>query len=210
MLCVLVFAMLLTCVHAMAAKISNASAENASGAEITAQDDSSFKVTYTAQKDKEYVVMVVSEDGVGEGNVPTKESIGNNQEGVVVYMDQAKGDSEGKVEFTVRPNLENAEGGDQYFVYVSSNEGSGSAMKKVGSFSIDELLALLGDVNGDGTVDVKDRAYLTRYLAHWDGYSVEINVCDLNSDGAVDVKDRAILTRYLAHWDGYVTLPYQS
>jgi hypothetical protein len=87
-------------------------------------------------------------------------------------MDQAKGDSEGKVEFVIRPNLENAEAGDQYFVYVSSNEGSGTPMQKVASFTIDELLALLGDVNGDGAVDVKDRAYLTRYLAHWDGYAL--------------------------------------
>lgn len=210
MLCVLVVALLLTCANAMAAKISNASAESASGAEITEQDDHSFKVTYAAQKDKEYVVMAVSEDGVGEGEVPTKESIGSNQNGEVVYMDQAKGDSEGKVEFVIRPNLENAEAGDQYFVYVSSNDGSGDTMKKVGSFTIEELLALLGDVNGDGQVTVKDRAYLTRFLAQWDGYVVEISVADLNGDGQITVKDRAILTRYLAQWDGYATLPYKS
>ena len=32
---------------------------------------------------------------------------------------------------------------------------------------------LKGDVNGDGSVNAKDRAYLVRYLAGWSGYSIE-------------------------------------
>lgn len=208
-LCFLVFALLLSGMNVMAVKISDAKSENASGAVITEQNDQSFKVTYTGQKDKEYVLMAVGKDGIDSSvQRPTKETIGNNQAGVVVYMDQATGNADGKVEFNVHPNLDQAKTGDEYFIYISSNEAN-SGMSRVGSFTIEELLALLGDLNGDGVLDVKDRAFLTRYLAHWDGYNVELSAGDLNNDGAVDVKDRAILTRYLAHWDGYATLPYK-
>ena len=86
-------------------------------------------------------------------------------------------------------------------------------MTKVGSFTIEELLAMLGDINGDGAIDVKDRIALTRHLAHWTGYAeadlANFSAADLNGDGAVDVKDRIALTRYLAHWTGYETLPYK-
>jgi hypothetical protein len=156
MLCALVFALLLTCTQALAVKINAESVQSASGAEIKGKDDNSITVECAAQKDKQYVVMVVSEDGVGEGEVPTKESIGSNQSGVVVYMDQATGDSNEQVSFTVRPNLESGEAGDQYFVYVSSNEGSGTPMQRVALFSIEDVLENLGDANGDGTVDGQD------------------------------------------------------
>ena len=35
---------------------------------------------------------------------------------------------------------------------------------------VDELLAQLGDINGDGEVNAKDRMYLARKVAGWDGY----------------------------------------
>lgn len=153
-LCVLVFALLLTCANAMAAKIGNVTAESGTGAQVTPQgDEKSFKVTYTGKKDKEYVVMVVAEAGVDStNNVPTKTSINNNQNGVVAYMDQVKGNADGKVEFTVRPNLEKANKDAKYFVYVSSNdtEAANNAMKKIGSFvTIEDLIRYLGDVYRD-------------------------------------------------------------
>lgn len=158
-LCFLVFALVLTCASAMAANIKDASAESGSSAKIEKQSDQTVKVTYDGQKDKEYVVMAVAKDGVDSAaGKPTKETIGNNQDGVVVYMDQAKGNSEGKVEFTVHPNLDKAKAGDEYFIYISSNVAN-SAMTKVGSFSIDDIPAIaqkLGDANGDGVIDGQD------------------------------------------------------
>ncbi|MBR1853864.1 MAG: leucine-rich repeat protein [Lachnospiraceae bacterium] len=62
----------------------------------------------------------------------------------------------------------------------------------------------VGDINGDGKVDAKDRMYLARYLAGWDGYTLlDEKVADVNSDSKVDAKDRMYLARYLAGWDGY-------
>ena len=64
-----------------------------------------------------------------------------------------------------------------------------------------------GDVNGDNTVDAKDRITLTRYLAKWNGYTINKENADVNSDTVVNAKDRIILTRHLAKWKGYEKLP---
>ena len=64
----------------------------------------------------------------------------------------------------------------------------------------------IGDVDGDGKVNKKDSAILSRYLAKWDGYEeqiVSMDAADVDRDGKVNKKDSAILSRYLAKWDGY-------
>ena len=68
----------------------------------------------------------------------------------------------------------------------------------------------LGDINGDGRVNVKDNMVLARHLAGWDGYgadTINLAAADLNADGEVNVKDSMILARHLAKWFGYDTLP---
>lgn len=75
-------------------------------------------------------------------------------------------------------------------------------------FAVQEEPVLIGDVNGDGEVNNRDRAILTRYLADWDGYEeIDLVAADVNQDGEVNNRDRAILTRYLADWEGYEELP---
>ena len=67
---------------------------------------------------------------------------------------------------------------------------------------------VIGDVNGDGVVNAKDRMLLTRYLAKWSGYeNIDMTAADVNNDGQVNAKDRMILTRHIAKWQGYETLP---
>ena len=71
-------------------------------------------------------------------------------------------------------------------------------------FAFVELAALLGDINGDGDIDAKDRMYLARALAGWDGYTVPgVELADFNGDGEVNAKDRMYLARKLAGWEGY-------
>ncbi len=75
---------------------------------------------------------------------------------------------------------------------------------------LDMVPILYGDVDGNGTVNTRDRILLTRYLAGWEGYDEEdINLlaADVNQDGIVNTKDRIILTRHLANWIGYEELP---
>ena len=70
---------------------------------------------------------------------------------------------------------------------------------------------IIGDINGDGVVNGRDRLLLTRWLAKWPEALTEgINeaAADVNCDGKVNGQDRLILTRYLARWEEYKTLPY--
>ena len=57
---------------------------------------------------------------------------------------------------------------------------------------------VLGDTDGDGTIDLKDVIILRRYLSGgWD-VTVDIDAADVNKDGVVDLKDVIILRRFLA------------
>ena len=71
---------------------------------------------------------------------------------------------------------------------------------------VDVVDVLIGDVNGDGSLDTLDRLTLSRYLANWKGYTIDtINAigADINCDGSIDTLDRLILSRHLANWAGY-------
>lgn len=71
--------------------------------------------------------------------------------------------------------------------------------------ALDEDIAV-GDANGDGFINAKDRMMLTRYLAKWTGYeNINMIGADANKDGIINAKDRMILTRCLAKWSGYET-----
>jgi len=62
-----------------------------------------------------------------------------------------------------------------------------------GSFTV-------GDVNGDGIINLKDSSALLRYLVGWDE-PVVLDAADTNGDGLVNNKDATHLMRYLADWD---------
>jgi len=70
---------------------------------------------------------------------------------------------------------------------------------------------VVGDINGDNTVNPLDISFLSRYISQWSGYSFEINLieanCDLNGDENVNPLDSTILTRHIANWSNYSHLP---
>lgn len=70
-------------------------------------------------------------------------------------------------------------------------------------------LSLIGDINGNGSIDAGDTMLLARYVAAWSGY--DTLPCpqngDLNNDGSINSSDIAILARYTASWSGYSALP---
>jgi len=78
-----------------------------------------------------------------------------------------------------------------------------------GIYTITDVL--IGDVNSDGKVNLKDGMVLQRYIAKWSGYTADtINMAaaDVNADGKVNLKDGMVLQRYIAKWSGYDELPY--
>lgn len=73
----------------------------------------------------------------------------------------------------------------------------------------DVTLDLYGDVNKDRVIDGEDLEILSRYLAKWANYSLDLTAADVNVDGVVNNLDRAILARYLdSAWADYNSLPY--
>ena len=69
---------------------------------------------------------------------------------------------------------------------------------------------ILGDVYGDGVCNIRDATILRRYVAKWDGVTVNELAADVNNDGVVNIRDATILRRYVARWEGYENLPYSS
>ena len=63
---------------------------------------------------------------------------------------------------------------------------------------------LLGDVNGDGIVNVKDANRLLQYLAKQPNKTIVEANADVNCDGSVNVKDANRLLRYIAQKDEVV------
>ncbi|MBO4217033.1 MAG: hypothetical protein J5940_03725, partial [Clostridia bacterium] len=59
---------------------------------------------------------------------------------------------------------------------------------------------IAGDINGDGTVNVKDLIRLAQYIAKWNVTVVEAAI-DTNGDGTVNVKDLIRLAQFIAKWD---------
>jgi hypothetical protein len=53
-----------------------------------------------------------------------------------------------------------------------------------------------GDINGDGTVDLKDVEQLFQYVNGQNG-NVDTAVSDINGDGAIDLKDVTRLFQYV-------------
>lgn len=58
----------------------------------------------------------------------------------------------------------------------------------------------MGDVNGDGKVNLKDVVTLTRYLSDPNSASILRSKSDVNKDGTVSLIDAALIRRYLAGW----------
>ncbi len=57
---------------------------------------------------------------------------------------------------------------------------------------------LVGDVDGDGIVSVKDATYIQRYLADIAGYeSIDLTVADVDGDGRISIKDATAIQAML-------------
>ncbi len=67
-------------------------------------------------------------------------------------------------------------------------------------FEFIAIQGIMGDINGDGTIDDWDSVLLDRYLAGWD---VEINTsaADMDGNGIVDDWDGILLARKFAGWN---------
>ncbi len=58
----------------------------------------------------------------------------------------------------------------------------------------------MGDVNGDGKINVRDLGLLQQYLNGWD-VDISVEAADVARDGKVNVRDLGKLQQYLNGWD---------
>ena len=68
--------------------------------------------------------------------------------------------------------------------------------------NIKNNMVLMGDVNNDGIISNLDVTALTRYLANWAGYTIDVDAADIDKDGEITSYDRLTITRYLDDWEG--------
>lgn len=66
----------------------------------------------------------------------------------------------------------------------------------------DSKFTRMGDLNGDGTVNLKDAVLLRRYIAGGWNAEIDKNCADVNGDGEINLKDVVMLRRRIAGgWD---------
>jgi len=70
-----------------------------------------------------------------------------------------------------------------------------------------------GDVNTDGTIDLKDALLLQKYLLGIESEGFNAKYADVNIDGQIDLKDLLNIKKYLAEWNielgpGMVTVSF--
>ena len=150
--------MALACTAAMAANATLTPAVT-TGMEntvaLTADGADKLQVTLQdVQSDKQFIIFVLSDDS----GVPTESNI--------VYIDQ-DASAAGSIGFTAYPK--EIEEGVTYYIYVSSNadDGNFQDLTLIGTFvyANGEITLILGDVNGDETIDGRDAIQILRHVA---------------------------------------------
>ena len=142
---------------------------------------SCFNVT----ANREYLILVVTkEEDVtalgGETGVST-----------IQYIDQRNSGDSTTITFTVRPRT-----GRACDVYLCGEDFSGPLRLGVICRTGDGPGLRVGDVDGNGRVNLKDGALLTRYAMKMPGIAIDTEAADIDADGKVGLKDAALLTRY--------------
>jgi hypothetical protein len=161
----------------------------ATGATASFAESTDEKINVIFESDQliaenQYLIMMVQ--GSETAHTPTESSI--------LYIDQqaavATSDGKAKLEFSVYPSSVQ----DSVIVIYGANSEIIAA--------IVDAKYILGDVNGDRTVDVGDATLLLRYVASLEpASSLNLAAADADNSGKVDVGDATKILRVLAHLD---------
>lgn len=188
----------LLCVSALAADstVSNVTGniltpKTAAGETITEKDGkyenaAKFDVNATGTEASQYLLLVLRDQ-----NVPTERNI--------VYINQAAAGEDGKLVFTgsdaAYPMTMTS---GTYYVYLVGDGKEFSASAPAASFTY-EAGYTLGDVDGNGKVNINDALELLNFLAEktvLEGNNLK--AADVDKTGAVNINDALKLLNYLA------------
>ena len=64
----------------------------------------------------------------------------------------------------------------------------------------DEERVMLGDANGDGSVDIRDVTAIQRHASEYQNVN-SVKAADVDGNNAVDVQDATLIQRYLAEYE---------
>ena len=165
--------------------------KTAAGETITEKDGkyenaAKFDVNATGTQGSQYLLLVLRDQ-----NVPTEQNI--------VYINQAAAGEDGKLVFTgsdaAYPMTMTS---GTYYVYLVGDGKEFSASAPAASFTY-EAGYTLGDVDGNGKVNINDALELLNFLAEktvLEGNNLK--AADVDKTGAVNINDALKLLNYLA------------
>lgn len=180
---VLVLALLLS-TAALAADKATVTPE--SGVTLAFKDESQNNLTLTTQQTSNgmYLVLVLAGEEGDDGTplVPTESNI--------LYINQTTADSSGSVTFdNVYPSTIK-----DSTVYLSGTGLTG--LTKMGSI---DLLVMLGDVDGSGTVSAFDATKVLQYCAHIAGVDINTDAAKVNVGDQISAYNATLILQYVAH-----------
>lgn len=178
---VLVLALLLS-TAALAADKATVTPE--SGVTLTFKDESQNNLTLTTQKtpDGMYLVLVLAGEEDGTPLVPTESNI--------LYINQTTADSSGSVTFdNVYPST----------IKDSTVYLSGTGLTGLTKMGFIDLLVMLGDVDGSGTVSAFDATKVLQYCAHIAGVDINTDAAKVNVGDQISAYNATLILQYVAH-----------
>ena len=181
---VLALALLLS---TLALAADKATVTPANGAELGFVDSSQNNLTLTQTGVTDggmYLVLVLAGEEGDDGTplVPTESNI--------LYINQTTADSSGSVTFdNVYPSTIK-----DSTVYLSGTGLTG--LTKMGSI---DLLVMLGDVDGSGTVSAYDATKVLQYCAHIAGVDINTDAAKVNVGDQISAYNATLILQYVAH-----------
>ena len=125
-----------------------------------------------------YLVLVLK----GEDTVPTKSNI--------LYINQATAAENGTVTFdNVYPSA----------IKDSTVYLSGTGLTGLTKMGFIDLLVMLGDVDGSGTVSAYDATKVLQYCAHIAGVEINIDAAKVNVGDQISAYNATLILQYVAH-----------
>ena len=182
---VLVLALLLS-TAALAAGATVEIKDVAAGGSVAFHEGSTTQLTVTksdAQEGGMYLVLVLAgKEDDGKPLVPTAKNI--------LYINQTTATEDGTVTFdNVYPSA----------IKDSTVYLSGTGLDGLTKMGFIDLLAMLGDVDGSGTVSAYDATKVLQYCAHIAGVEINIDAAKVNVGDQISAYNATLILQYVAH-----------
>ena len=182
---VLVLALLLS-TAALAAGATVEIKDVATGGSVAFHEGSTTQLTVTksdAQEGGMYLVLVLAgKEDDGKPLVPTARNI--------LYINQTTADSSGSVTFdNVYPSA----------IKDSTVYLSGTGLTGLTKMGFIDLLVMLGDVDGSGTVSAFDATKVLQYCAHIAGVDINTDAAKVNVGDQISAYNATLILQYVAH-----------